>query len=93
MATLEATGKLAGPKLRLWYCIKNSEWLMDETVGSFLGRENSKARRNLLRRASKHEDGTYAISEDDAELLADALFALLSPGALARGRGALGRAQ
>ena len=93
MDEVVATGRLNGLERDWWTSIKSSPLLADKRLGSFLGLENSKARRNLLYEASELEDGTYAIKRGKAQVLADALFALLSLGALARGRGALGHAQ
>ena len=84
------TGKgLTGHKLALWNSVKSSSWLTDETVGSFLGLPGREARRDLLRRGSKCEDGTHSLDFEDAQLLADALVTLLSPGVLSLWEGAL----
>jgi hypothetical protein len=86
------TGKgLTGHKLALWNSVKSSSWLTDETVGSFLGLPGREARRDLLRRGSKREDGTHSLDFEDAQLLADALVTLLSPGVLSLWERGLGR--
>ena len=89
---MDAKG-LKGDKLAWWNLIKHSSLLEDETVVSFLALPDREARRDLLYEASEREGGTYAIKPGKAQVLADTLAFLLSPGALARGRGALGRAQ
>lgn len=86
------TGKgLPSHKLALWNSVKSSSWLTDETVGSFLGLPGREARRDLLRRGSKREDGTHSLDFEDAQLLADALVTLLSPGVLSLWERGLGR--
>lgn len=86
------TGKgLTGHKLALWNSVKSSSWLTDETVGSFLGLPDAAARGRLLRRGSKREDGTHSLDFEDAQLLADALVTLLSPGVLSLWERGLGR--
>ena len=65
--------------------MKHSEWLVDESVGSFLGLANRDAQRDLLIVASGSVGSVLLHLE--AQVLADALVALLAPGALARGRG------
>ncbi len=87
-----ATGKgLTGPKRTLWNSVKSSSWLTDETVGSFLGLPDAAARRDLLCVASEGPDGTHSLDVEDAQVLADALVALLSPGALLLWERDLGR--
>ena len=86
------TGKgLTGHKLALWNSVKSSSWLTDETVGSFLGLPGREARRDLLHEASRLADGTYAVLPVGAQLLADALVTLLSPGVLSLWERGLGR--
>ena len=79
------TGKgLTGPdsELTWWSSVKGSPWLQDETVGLFLRLPGREARRDLLCVASEGPDGTHSLDVEDAQVLADALVALLSPGAL-----------
>ena len=86
------TGKgLTGPELAMWNSVKSSPWLTSKTVGSFLGLPGREARRDLLHEASRLADGTYAVLPVGAQLLADALVTLLSPGVLSLWERGLGR--
>ena len=86
VATVDAkVPGLTGPELRLWNSMKHSEWLASKSVGSFLGLANRDAQRDLLIVASGSVGSVLLHLE--AQVLADALVALLAPGALARGRG------
>ncbi len=82
MESVETGKGLTGPELVLWNSVKGSPWLTDETVGLFLRLPGSEARRDLLHEASRLADGTHSLDVEDAQVLADALVALLSPGAL-----------
>ena len=85
VATVDAkVPGLTGPELRLWNSMKHSEWLASKSVGSFLGLADRNAQRDLLILASKVGS---VLAPLEAQVLADALVALLAPGALARGRG------
>ena len=81
VATVNALG-LTGPERLWWASISGSALLLSKTVGDFLNLEDAPARGRLLHRASKTEGGTHTLEFDDAEVLADTLFARLRPGVL-----------
>jgi hypothetical protein len=86
VATVNALG-LTGVKLTWWASIEDSPVLSGETVRDFLDREDAPARGRLLHRASRTEGGTHTLEFDDAEVLADTLYARLRQGVWARGEG------
>lgn len=82
VVAVETVKGLTGDELAWWNSVKSSSLLQDETVGSFLGLPGREARRDLLHEASQLADGTYAVLPGKAQVLADALVALLPKGAL-----------
>lgn len=81
VAAVDGVAGLTPLEQSWWNFVKSSPVLAGKSVGSFVGLRDSEARRDLLRRGSRREDGTHSLNAEDAQVLADALVALLSPGA------------